>query len=212
MPQAVLLVAFALRFGRDLPFCIFLQTLGFVAFNKVCTAQYFIWYHALIPLILPSSSALLKTERARTAVVVAMWVATLLLWLGIAHQLEFRARNVFTPLWLASLAFFCANVLLVHETIRLHHATPLFRGGRLARQACLYGAEAEETGATAASERAGAPTAPLGHDAIDGARLRVAGLRLRQVRAHISTEGGLLRHRTAARVRPTTTRLAALGP
>ena len=37
----------------------------------------------------------------------------------------------------------------MREAIRLHHATPLFRGGRLARQACLYGAEAEDTGATA---------------------------------------------------------------
>lgn len=150
VPQAALLLALAARFGRDLPFCMFAQTLVFVTFNKVCTAQYFIWYHALLPLILPSSAALLKSERPRTALVVATWVVTLLGWLALAHQLEFRSRNVFTSLWLASLAFFGANVVVVREAIRMHHATPLFRGGRLARQACLYGAEAED-GASAAS-------------------------------------------------------------
>ena len=46
--------------------------------------------------------------------------------------------------------FFFANVFMVHETIRLHHSTALFRGGRLARQACLYGAEATGEEATAA--------------------------------------------------------------
>ena len=76
-------------------------------------------------------------------------MGTLLAWLAIAHQLEFRCEQVFTPLWLASLAFFGANVVVVSEAIRLHHATPIFRDGRLARQACLYGADAEETGATA---------------------------------------------------------------
>jgi phosphatidylinositol glycan class M len=150
VPQAALLLGLAARFGRDLPFCIFVQTLVFVTFNKVCTAQYFVWYHGLLPLVLPSSAALLRQQRPRTLVAVAVWTATLLLWLGVAHQLEFRARNVFLPLWLAGLAFFFANVFLVHEAIRLHHSTPLFRGGRLARQACLYGADATGEHDTAA--------------------------------------------------------------
>lgn len=36
LPQAALLLALAARFGRDLPFCMFAQTLVFVSFNKVC--------------------------------------------------------------------------------------------------------------------------------------------------------------------------------
>jgi len=150
VPQVTLLVALAARFGRDLPFCMFVQTLVFVSFNKVCTAQYFIWYHALLPLVLPSSAAMLRAERARSFMAAAVWVLTLVVWLGVAWLLEFRAVNVFLPMWISGLAFFAANVFIVYEAIRLHHSTPLFRGGRLARQACLYGAEATGDHATAA--------------------------------------------------------------
>lgn len=39
VPQVVLLSVLARAFGRDLPFCLFVQTLAFVAFNKVRTAH-----------------------------------------------------------------------------------------------------------------------------------------------------------------------------
>ena len=137
-PQAVLLVAFAAKFGNDLPFCMLVQTVGFVALNKVCTAQYFVWYLALLPLVLPSSAALQRVHRARTAVLSAFWVGTLLLWLGIAYLLEFGGRPVYLWLWLACLAFFAANVLLLRHIICMHHPTPLFRNGSVAKQVCLY--------------------------------------------------------------------------
>ena len=138
IPQASLLLALAYRYGRDLPFCLFVSTVLFVTLNKVCTAQYFIWYHSLLPLILPSTAALSKLERKRTALVVCLWVGTLVSWLAIAFQLEFRRRHVFTALWMASLSFFAANLVVVREAIRLHTMTPLFgpRGG-VARQACV---------------------------------------------------------------------------
>lgn len=42
LPQWTVALALAARFGgTDLPFCMCVQTMSFVAFNKVCTAQYF---------------------------------------------------------------------------------------------------------------------------------------------------------------------------
>ncbi|XP_022847418.1 GPI mannosyltransferase 1-like isoform X1 [Olea europaea var. sylvestris] len=56
LPQFIVQLALIFRFAYDLPFCFFVQTLTFVAFNKVITAQYFVWFFCLLPLILPWSN------------------------------------------------------------------------------------------------------------------------------------------------------------
>ena len=72
LPQVVLLLLLTYKYSSiyEVNFCIFCQTLVFVTFNKVrllftmydkgcqtlkvVTAQYFLWYLSLLPLILPS--------------------------------------------------------------------------------------------------------------------------------------------------------------
>ena len=56
LPQLILLIFISYRFNKihDINFAMFCQTLVFVTFNKVVTAQYFLWYFSLLPLILPS--------------------------------------------------------------------------------------------------------------------------------------------------------------
>ncbi|TYI04026.1 hypothetical protein ES332_A11G386100v1 [Gossypium tomentosum] len=46
--------------AKDPVFCFFVRTVAFVAFNKVITAQYFVWFFCLLPLILPWSNMKLK--------------------------------------------------------------------------------------------------------------------------------------------------------
>jgi len=54
-PQVAVVAALGVVAARDLPAALFLQTLGFVAFNAVVTAQYFVWYFSLAPLALPNA-------------------------------------------------------------------------------------------------------------------------------------------------------------
>jgi len=109
-PQLGLALALAWAFRRHLPFAWLLQTLAFVALNKVSTAQYFVWYFSLLPLVLP---ALPARPPAGLAAAAAAWVATQLHWLGWGYALEFGGARAFLGLWAASGAFLAANAALM---------------------------------------------------------------------------------------------------
>ena len=51
--QLVVWGALAWSLYEDLTFCMLMTTCAFVAFNKVCTAQYFVWVFMLLPLCIP---------------------------------------------------------------------------------------------------------------------------------------------------------------
>ncbi|KAJ4720420.1 GPI mannosyltransferase 1 [Melia azedarach] len=88
-----------------------MQTVAFVAFNKVVTAQYFVWFFCLLPLILPWSNMKLKWEGVSCILV---WMGAQLHWLMWGYLLEFKGKNVFLQLWLASLLFLAANSIRPH--------------------------------------------------------------------------------------------------
>ncbi|EPS69789.1 hypothetical protein M569_04974, partial [Genlisea aurea] len=123
LPQLIVQLVLAFRFASDLPFCFFLQTLSFVAFNKVITAQYFVWFFALLPLIIPWSDMKLKWRGLSCA---SIWVGAQAHWLMWGYLLEFRGANVFLQLWIASLVFSAANTFVIVSVIRFHLSSPLF--------------------------------------------------------------------------------------
>jgi phosphatidylinositol glycan class M len=111
LPQLVLFAVIVYLYApRNLPVCLLLQTMVFVAYNKVITAQYFTWYLCLLPLAAPSLRHIPQPVAAITALV---WVAALAYWLYQAYQLEFVGQDRFVAVWQASLLFHWANIAAI---------------------------------------------------------------------------------------------------
>lgn len=124
LPQFIVQLALVFRFAQDLPFCFFVQTVAFVAFNKVITAQYFVWFFCLLPLILPWSNMKLKSEGLFC---IFLWMGTQIHWLMWGYLLEFKGKNVFLQLWTASLIFLAANTFVLIRIILQHRFFPFFK-------------------------------------------------------------------------------------
>ncbi|KAJ2708029.1 GPI mannosyltransferase 1 [Coemansia spiralis] len=130
LPQAVTVAVLGLAFGRDLYFAAFVQTFAFVAYNKVCTAQYFMWYICLLPVVWPHSAIRLVPMGL---LLVAAWLGPQALYLQQAYRLEFLGENSFVPLWAAGAIIFAANCWILHQIISNQRIVPLF--GAATRQA-----------------------------------------------------------------------------
>ncbi|CAK9151229.1 unnamed protein product [Ilex paraguariensis] len=124
LPQIIVQLVLIFRFAQDLPFCFFVQTLAFVAFNKVITAQYFVWFFCLLPLILPWCSMKLKWKGLACNF---LWMGAQTHWLIWGYLLEFKGKHVFIQLWLASLFFLAVNTFVLISIIRHHTYSPVFK-------------------------------------------------------------------------------------
>ncbi|KAI4366420.1 hypothetical protein MLD38_022301 [Melastoma candidum] len=124
LPQFMVQLALVFCFAWDLPFCLFLQTVTFVALNKVITAQYFVWFFCLLPLILPWSNMRLKWNGLAC---VALWVGAQTHWLFWGYLLEFKGENVFLQLWIAGIVFLAVTTFVLVMIISRHVYTPLFQ-------------------------------------------------------------------------------------
>jgi GPI mannosyltransferase 1 subunit M len=92
--MALALLATSLAYWEDLDMSWLLCSIVFVAFNKVSTAQYFVWYMGIIPVAIPH---LMPAWRATQWICVGVWVSFQLLWLSQAYRLEFLVRIVALP-------------------------------------------------------------------------------------------------------------------
>lgn len=127
LPQLLVLLVLSLSLYRDLPLFLFASTLAFVAWNKVVTAQYFLWW--LIPLMIVAPQSRMGCKGA--AVLAGAWVASEAGWLYTGLCVEFRGESVFTAMWAAGLAFFAANIALLAGVLLYHRFTPVFSKGSL---------------------------------------------------------------------------------
>ncbi|KAI9144715.1 GPI mannosyltransferase [Paraphysoderma sedebokerense] len=126
LPQFILVFAVGFCFGKDLFFAAFLQTFVFVAFNKVCTSQYFMWYLFLYPLITPY---LHISSRGKSVALLLAWVSSQGLWLYNAYNLEFKNQATFQQLWMSSILFFSVHIWMIVELVRGYQLTGVFKDG-----------------------------------------------------------------------------------
>ncbi|KAI9479161.1 GPI mannosyltransferase 1 [Coemansia sp. RSA 989] len=124
LPQALVVTVLGFAFGKDLYFATFLQTFAFVAFNKVCTAQYFMWYICLLPVIWPYNTLRLAPD---TLLLIAVWFGSQALYLQQAYRLEFLGENTFNLLWAAGAIIFTANIWILYKLINSQRVVPLFK-------------------------------------------------------------------------------------
>ncbi|OQR83889.1 hypothetical protein ACHHYP_14175 [Achlya hypogyna] len=127
LPQFITIFNISYRCGKDIIFAQFLLTVCFVVFNKVCTAQYFLWYSVYLPLILPSSELSAK----QLLLMIGVWFAGELHWLYWAFGLEIMGQNTFFWVWVAGLVFFVVNIALMIAFNTHHNHAPLFARGAI---------------------------------------------------------------------------------
>lgn len=95
--------------------CCFIQTFIFIAFNKVITSQYFIWFLCLLPVYISGTTI----SPLRGAVLITGWILTQALWLWYGYRLEFKGElGIFHyGLWTSSCVFFIWNCVMTHDLI-----------------------------------------------------------------------------------------------
>ena len=115
VPQFVLMIVTALHLARkDLSLCLFVQTMIFVTFNKVSTAQYFTWYMCLIPIVFANASDMKYTIYNKYLYyIVAFWLLALLYWLLTAYCLEILGINLYFSLYFGSFLLHISSVLFI---------------------------------------------------------------------------------------------------
>ncbi|CAJ0604914.1 unnamed protein product [Cylicocyclus nassatus] len=116
LPQAYLVVYFAFKYYRDLPFCWFVSTFAFVTFNKVCTSQYFVWYIVFLPLIVDR----IKMTTNEVLRLITMWFASQAVWLFFAYLYEFRGWHTLELVFVASVGFLLTNIYVLVNVLNAY--------------------------------------------------------------------------------------------
>ncbi|WFD01125.1 GPI mannosyltransferase 1 [Malassezia yamatoensis] len=133
LPQLMTSAYIGLKMGgHDLVLSCALQTMAFVAWNKVSTSQYFLWYLQFVPII---ATTLYFPSVKPVAFLVAFWVTAQAVWLHFAYQLEFQAKNQFVALWLSSLGLLAMHVYIMQSCLEAWTAWRARERIALAKQA-----------------------------------------------------------------------------
>jgi len=128
LPQIVLIVMTSFTVAPyDLSLALFIQTFLFVLQNKVMTAQYFTWYLCLLPLC--TFNIQWKDEDdmipfRNVWICIGLFLLSVVNWLSMAFQVEMMGKSYHLSLWIASVLFYVAQVvigtILLRSCYRFH--------------------------------------------------------------------------------------------
>ncbi|GAA6024478.1 hypothetical protein JCM10207_004508 [Rhodosporidiobolus poonsookiae] len=114
LPQMALTIGLGVFLGgQDLPMAWLAQTFAFVAFNKVCTSQYFVWSLWL----LPPALARIRMTKSRAGLAGVLWIGGQALWLSQAYRLEMAGEERHREVWLAGILFLVAQSWVLRELL-----------------------------------------------------------------------------------------------
>ena len=119
-PQFFLVLFSSLKLFPKINFCLVVQTVIFVTFNKVVTAQYFVWYMSLLPLIAKHNDLFIK-KRWYGLILILVWVFLEILWAVYANVVEHKGINSFYEIWITCIAFFLTNCFILQQLIKNQH-------------------------------------------------------------------------------------------
>ena len=116
LPQIILILTVTIFLYKDINLCLIVLTMIFVHFNKVITAQYFIWYLSIIPLII-HRNLLFNVKKWKAMIIFTIWMFLELIWNRYAHLLEYEGINCFMIMWIINISFFLISCYFVKEII-----------------------------------------------------------------------------------------------
>jgi len=102
-----------------------IQTWAFVAFNKVMTAQYSLWFMSLIPFVAINN----KIVQGGWYKGVILYINNILfaaVWGYFSYQLEFQGINTFREICYSNYSYFLINVVSMVVLILNHQLTITF--------------------------------------------------------------------------------------
>lgn len=149
-PQLALVAWLGWRYhAAHLPLALFAQTAAFVHWNRVVTAQYFTWWAALLPLVLPHS----RLGRPGWAAVAGAWAAAELAWSWPALHLELRGQAAHVRVWAGSALFFAASAGALAVVLAAHGHPAAAKGEDGRSAGASEGGAGSAGGASGASRR-----------------------------------------------------------
>ena len=128
LPPVILIALISYRYYKDLELCMFLTTLVFVAFNKVVTAQYFLWYIQFLPLIFERVyGRLTRNQRYVNWSIYGIWFVIIAIWNNLAHRFEAKGEDMFVMFHVINCLFFLINVMICYATIKSYEISNHYR-------------------------------------------------------------------------------------